>query len=249
MTNLKNQLNLLVVDDQDEIRATLKRLLGKHGYQVVVARNGKEAVEAVAQQRFDLILMDIRMPGMSGVDAFIQIKQASPKTPVILMTAYAMEEDIRRAISEGAHTVVYKPFDMEKVLGLIGECLDDKNLVLVVDDNANDRKVIRSILENKGCRVVEAKNAKEGIQKVVERRFEIVILDVELSGIGSLETLKQIKRIRPDTCVIMMTPESFQEKMNISGQYGPLAYLKKPVAVKDLLSVLEHSLEKNQKPS
>src|SRR5271169_3029211 len=149
-SDTKEPINILVVDDQSGIRMTLKGILGKRGYKVAIAESGEQAVAAVRKEHFHLILMDIKMPGISGVDAFIQIKEISPDTTVILMTAYAMEAEIRRAIHEGAYTVIYKPFDMEKVLALIGECMEDKTLVMVVDDRVEDRNLIRAVLEKKG---------------------------------------------------------------------------------------------------
>src|SRR5579859_476673 len=95
--NPKEPVSILVVDDQSGIRLTLKGILGKRGYKVAIAESGEQAIEAVRKEHFQLILMDIKMPGISGVDAFIQIKEIAPDTTVILMTAYAMEAEIRRA--------------------------------------------------------------------------------------------------------------------------------------------------------
>jgi CheY-like chemotaxis protein len=234
--------NILIVDDQSGIRMTLKRILEKRGYQISVAESGEEALEAVRKQRFQLVLMDIRMQGMTGVDAFIQIKQISPKTVVILMTAYAVEEEIRRAIREGAHAVIYKPFDMEKLLALIAECLDGKSLVLVVDDRLEDRRIIRSILEDRGYKVVESHSGEDCVQKIVEHRFQIVILDIRLPGIDGMETLRQIRGMRPGTAVMIVTAYPNEEELIEAMKGGSLAYLRKPFDVTELLSMLNKHL-------
>ena len=235
-------INILVVDDQSGIRLTLKGILGKRGYKVTIAESGEQAIEEVRKQHFQLILMDIKMPGISGVDAFIQIKEISPDTTVILMTAYAMETEIRRAIQEGAYTVIYKPFDMEKVLSLIGECLEKKTLVMVVDDRVEDRNLIRTILEAKGYRVVEAQSGEDCVQKVLERRFHVVLLDVKLPGMDGVETLKQVKKTRPDTVVIIVSALTGQELLEEAMKSGSFAYLRKPFVVDDLLGALQKGL-------
>ncbi len=109
---------ILVVDDEPGMRLTLKGILEKKGFTVALAEDGKEAVEAVQQARFDVVLMDMKMPVMGGAEAFLQIKKVCPETQVILMTGYVVESDIRRAEENGA-TVLTKPLDLKRVIELL----------------------------------------------------------------------------------------------------------------------------------
>ena len=113
--------NILVVDDLKSIRLTLGSILEDEGHNVVLAENGYQAIEAAKQIPFDLIFMDIKMPGINGVQTFREVKKINPRAAVIMMTAYSEEEVIRRAISRGAYTCIYKPFDVEKLMTVVGE--------------------------------------------------------------------------------------------------------------------------------
>ncbi len=119
MTELQERVRLLVVDDDEGMVDTLRDVLVASGYGVDVAYSGREAIERAKIKRPDGILMDVRMPGMNGVDAFREIKRESADSFVIFMSAYAastMSEDILR---QGAVEVVAKPLDLEHILYLI----------------------------------------------------------------------------------------------------------------------------------
>ena len=118
--------NILVVDDLKSMRLTLGVILEDKGYNVVLAENGYQAIEATKQTSFALIFMDVKMPGINGVQTFREIKKISPKAVVIMMTAYSVEELVREALDEGAYSVVYKPFDIEKIVTLTKSALSSR---------------------------------------------------------------------------------------------------------------------------
>ncbi|MEM7354543.1 MAG: response regulator [Acidobacteriota bacterium] len=119
MTGPEVGKRLLVVDDNEGMVATLEDILGAAGYCIDVAYSGHEAVERVKQRQPDGILMDIRMPGMNGVEAFREIKRLSPESFVIFMTAYAASALVEDAKQEGAIEVIAKPLDLQYVMALI----------------------------------------------------------------------------------------------------------------------------------
>lgn len=119
MTGFEAGTRLLVVDDNEGMVATLRDILGAAGYRIDVAFSGLEAVERVRACRPDGILMDIRMPGMNGVEAFREIKRLSPESFVIFMTAYAASALVEDAKREGAIEVIPKPLDLQHVMSLI----------------------------------------------------------------------------------------------------------------------------------
>jgi len=116
---MDHKASILIVDDDMGMCETLSDIMEERGYRTVIALDGYEAVEKVREAAFDVILMDIKMPGMNGVETFKQIKRIHPETAVVMMTAYAVEDLIREALSEGVYGVLYKPLDMERMIGLI----------------------------------------------------------------------------------------------------------------------------------
>lgn len=116
----------LIVDDQQGIRNLLSVLLRETGYQVYVAKNGLEAVEAVRRFRPQLVFMDVRMPVMSGLDALGRIKVVAPETEVVIMTAYLSDEVVSEALEKGARCCMSKPFEMEKVKVFLRKFLQEE---------------------------------------------------------------------------------------------------------------------------
>lgn len=118
---------ILLVDDHDDIRDMMTRHLQKHGYTVVTATNGVEAVLATAQAAPALILMDINMPELDGYEATMQIREADreKRIPVIALTAYALPGDEARAMAAGCDGFHTKPIDVEKLLEQISELISE----------------------------------------------------------------------------------------------------------------------------
>jgi CheY-like chemotaxis protein len=110
---------VLVVDDEPGMRDTLVAILEQNGYQVSSAPDGESAFSAVQQTAFDVVVMDVRMPGRDGVSVLEEIGQPPPR--VILMTAYAHEERLQAAAKANAFAVLHKPFETRRMLGLVAD--------------------------------------------------------------------------------------------------------------------------------
>jgi len=103
--------NLLIVDDELSMRQFLTHLFQREGHSIRVAENGRQAMEMQRQQPVDVIISDVRMPDMGGIDLLRATKDLHPQTEVIMMTAFANEETAREAVKLGAFNFIYKPFD------------------------------------------------------------------------------------------------------------------------------------------
>jgi len=110
---------VLLVDDDLGMQETLSDILGALNYDVTTAKNGMEGVEKFRQGSYSVVLMDIKMPGMNGIEACKKIKAIKPETKIILITAYALDSEVREIASKGIFSVLYKPLDIEKMLKLI----------------------------------------------------------------------------------------------------------------------------------
>jgi DNA-binding NtrC family response regulator len=117
---------ILIVDDEIDLTELLSTILAVKGFEVCQAYSGFEAVELTDQNKFDLILMDIKMPGINGVEAFLRIKEKQPEAKVILMTAYFLKELIEAALNMGVYTCIFKPFDIDEMIKTITKALEKK---------------------------------------------------------------------------------------------------------------------------
>jgi DNA-binding NtrC family response regulator len=242
-----NKTKILVVDDIRSMRVTLGGILEDKGHNVVMAENGYQAIEAVKNNSFDVIFIDIKMPGINGVQTFREIKKIDNKAVVIMMTAYSVEDLLKEALEEGAYATVYKPFDVDKIISVIEELYKEKTLILVVDDKFSDRETLKTILEDKGYRVTTANDGAEAIEMVKSKHFDIIFLDVRLPGMDGIETFERVKEIDPEVTVIMMTGYTEEDLMRKAVNEGAYTCIHKPFNMEKLIWIVENiSMEKKK---
>jgi len=123
-------MNILVVDDESVIRDGLCRILQGDDFSVETAKNGHAAIELLQQKEFDLIITDLKMPGMSGFEVLNAVKILQPDTPVIMITGFATVETAVDAMKNGSVDYIVKPFTPEQILQKVHSALDQKNTSL-----------------------------------------------------------------------------------------------------------------------
>src|SRR4030042_327900 len=116
---------ILVVEDNEANIYLIVFILRKNGYEVIEARNGEEGIRLAVKEKPDLILMDIQLPDMDGLEVTKRIRErgASDKTPIVAITSYAMTGDRQRALQAGCIGYIEKPIDPETFMGAIGKYL------------------------------------------------------------------------------------------------------------------------------
>jgi len=127
---MTEQPKILIVDDEQIVRESLANWLKEENYQVEAAENGPLALEKIRQYSFQVVLLDLKMPGMDGLQVLTEIKKDFPDIEVIIMTAYGAVNTAVEAIKAGAYDYIVKPFDPEEVALLIKKILEHKNLIL-----------------------------------------------------------------------------------------------------------------------
>jgi len=125
---INNTPHILVVDDELSMREVLEHLLVREGYQVSCAENGRRAISMLGKEVFDLLLCDIRLGDITGIDVLKASKNKNPETVVIMISAYATTETAVEAMNEGAYDYVPKPFDNEELKQTIAKALELKTL-------------------------------------------------------------------------------------------------------------------------
>ena len=122
------------MDDNINLCKVISSILLHKGYDVTAAGNGLEAIEIMRNKPHNIVLMDIRMPLIDGIDAFLVIKEMGYNTKTILMTAYTTEERIKQYINDGIYDIIFKPIDINVILNLIAE-ISELKTTLVTDVN------------------------------------------------------------------------------------------------------------------
>ncbi|HMV68002.1 MAG TPA: sigma-54 dependent transcriptional regulator, partial [Myxococcota bacterium] len=119
---------VLVVDDDRAVRTVLQVNLGKHGLDVQLATNARQAIEMLHDAAYDVVLTDVRMPGESGIELLQEIRRAWPEVQVVVMTGYGSVEDAVKAMKAGAADYVIKPIAREELLVIIDRVLENRSL-------------------------------------------------------------------------------------------------------------------------
>ena len=231
---------ILVVDDNEEFCRNVTDILELRDYEVVTASDGFKALELVKQDGCDLVLMDIKMPVMDGVETFKKIKEMAPRIPVIIVTAYALEELVREALREGAYGFLKKPLDFDLLLILIDKAIDKGALILVADDDENLCTNIKEVLSEQGYRVCTAYDGNKAVEKARRNNFDIILLDMKMPVLNGLETYLSIRDFRPNVVAVIITGyrQEMSELVQRALQKSAYACLEKPIDMDRLVSLL-----------
>jgi nitrogen regulation protein NR(I) len=138
---------ILVIDDDDQLRKSFQKLLIEEGYTVESAASGEEGVQKIGRRMPDLVILDMRLPGMNGIETFKVIHKLEPKLPVVIMTAYGTTEHAIEATKLGAFDYVLKPFEIPSMLAIIGQALEAGRFMRSpVDMNGSPGKTSREAI-------------------------------------------------------------------------------------------------------
>jgi DNA-binding NtrC family response regulator len=173
--------SVLVVDDESGIRESMTILFRREGYEVKAVDSGEGAVEILERKPFDLVITDLRLTGMSGIEVLQRVKKTSPETEVVVMTAYGTIEGAVEAIKKGAYDYLTKPFQPEELTLVAGRALERKGLtqkVKVLEEAVRTREPFGG--------VVGTSEAMRDVLQVVSKvaRVETTVLISGESGTG-----------------------------------------------------------------
>lgn len=163
---------ILVVEDEIQIAKILKLELEYEGYEVVVANNGKFGLEIALQGKIDLMLLDIMLPEMNGIEVLRRVRQENELMPIILLTARNMTMDKVRGLDLGANDYMTKPFEMEELLARVRSCLRQNEIITNVTNHEEDLLSIRDLSINMETREVIRANTSISL---TPKEFDLLV--------------------------------------------------------------------------
>ena len=185
--------SILIIDDEPEIRESLEQMLKLEGYQPALASTAQEGLKKAEENLFDVVLLDISLPDLSGLEVLKSIKRDNPDTGVIMITAYDSGQAAFQASKEGAHSYITKPWDNERVLLEIRNALDKSRLQL---ENVQLRRALkRFALPNIVGKSERMQKVMDLITQVAPTRATLLILGE--SGTGKELVAKTIHATSP----------------------------------------------------
>jgi DNA-binding response OmpR family regulator len=154
---------VLIVDDDAKMREGLDEILGGAGYDTATAGNGEEALRRIREENLNLVITDLMMPGMNGMEVLREIKKLSPSTKVIMITAFGTIDSAVEAMKQGASDYLVKPFGAEDVIAKVGKVLEEARFeerLSRISIPLNRDVVLKSLANSTRLKVVDLLDAE-----------------------------------------------------------------------------------------
>jgi len=251
-------MRVLIVDDDRDVRDVLVESFRLAGFDVLAAANGLEALLSVKREPPDAVVLDLMMPRLGGVEALKRIRSYNPGIRVLVVTGNIDPEHQRQATAAGAAGVFTKPVPASTLIAALAgplplppapvaapplaEADASTGLVLVVDDNAEVRKMLEDALTALGYRTRTAADGAAAVRAVIDESPDVVLLDVYMPGLSGVGALPTIVALAPHAKVIMISGVANEDVLKRSLAFGAHDYVTKPFEISSLSRALETAL-------
>ncbi len=244
----KMKKNILVVDDEVEILDLLSDTLGEYGYNITCVDSGSKAIEMIKRRFYEVVLLDIMMPGIDGIETFKEIKRISPLTTVIMITSLDLEEAVKQTLlKEGAVAVLYKPFKIRKLIDIIEKTYKRLNICLV-DKDLQSAANIKSEIEksNPDYNVVIFQNLLSAIDTIKTGKPDLIIIHAERFTKDEVFEVSQIRKVSPTIRIIIIVQYGIEDYVKLYPEEETYLCFYKPFEVKYLLTLIKNIEEKKK---
>jgi DNA-binding NtrC family response regulator len=230
--------SILVVDDNIDLAENLGEILEDIGVEVHLADNAEVALARFDERRWSLVVTDVRMPGIDGLELLARIKDRSPGTPVVVMTAHADIDTVMRAHDSGALAVVNKPLDLDALLELVERITVANKAILVLDDDLTLVGNLTEILsEELGVLTHPATSMALARKLATAIDFKVAVIDLRLPDGNGMTLAHELLRTERDCSIIILTghPEQLHTSAGTTEANDRVVVLTKPFPVPRLL--------------
>ena len=263
---------ILVVDDNRVNRMTLSKSLESLGYQVEVAENGRQALDMVGSDAFDLMLLDILMPEMDGVELALEIRKTGggKELPLLMLTSLGGREEVRAEERVEFAAFLTKPIKPSQLFNALSRVfvadvepseptvdvpmLDPQMAdrlplrILLAEDNVINQKVAMRILDRLGYRADIAGNGLEAIDALERQPYDVVLMDMQMPELDGLDATRRIRKEigeERQPRIIATTANAMEGDRELCLEAGMADYVSKPLRVDELVRALSetHQLE------
>ncbi len=228
---------ILVVDDEESMRITLAANLELEGHEVVEAATGEEALQRVRERPVDVVLADIRMPGLHGVELNRHLRREQPGLPVVLMTAFAQESLVEDALAEGVFTVLHKPFDVAHLLRTLRQAARTPE-VLVVDDTPEVAEATVEGLRLCGVRAQAVYDGDAAVERMRSGSIDVCVVDLVMPGMTGPQVVERMRSAGQPVSVIAVSGHEVPEMMRQVASLGDVSCMRKPISIRELAQTI-----------
>lgn len=250
-----SKIKVLLIEDEEMTRGLLERISNKEGYKTFVSSNGYEGLEIFRSEKPDIVITDIKMPNTDGMEVMYTVKNISPSTEVILVTAFGDYDTAILALRQGAIDYLKKPIDLNQLILSLGRArekiaekkkINIKPILLILEDDKNARDKLARIFEKEGYEVLTGADGEEGIKIFSQNKIDILLIDIKMPKKNGLDVLNEVKKISEDCESIMITGYGDENTAIEAMRNGAINYIRKPIDLDQLFLAVQKALGKLQ---
>lgn len=258
--NQKGKKLILVAEDVRLFQLFLKQSLESEDHELLFVETGRKALNAVMQRDVDLLILDLALPDINGLEVLRKIRAAThdmqsvvqmKDLPVIILTAYPKEEVRLEAEKLGVVAFLSKPIKEKKIREIVDQVLRgeygnyaERKLLLCVDSEPRVQKFYKGVLGANRWQVVCASNGMEALEAVEFKNPHLIITELNLPEMGGLELIQSLKEENRDIPVIVVSSSTDEQTRKKAEGMGISKYLTKPFHLNELRKSIEESLKK-----
>jgi len=237
--------HVLIVDDDRDHAESLADVIEMRGHTVQLAYSGEEAIDCFRNADFGFVLLDVKLPGINGVDTFLELKKLRPAAQVMMMTGFSVEQLVAQAIEGGALGVLLKPFAATQVLELLSK-VKQRGRVLIADGDADCVNAIVPILEGAGYSVEVAQTGPEALEKMRRGKVDCLLLNLRLPVLSGSELYAQLVAAGRTVPTVLITggPEDAEQDARLRSQTCGMLF--KPFDPNALLAAIGSAVSLSQ---
>jgi CheY-like chemotaxis protein len=248
------------VDDEPAVRDVLKAALERGGFAVITAANGREALAAIKNAPVDVVMTDLWMPEMNGVELIEILKAQGCTARIMVLSSHMTPMATDKLKALGVQRIMSKPVAPQDLLDAVAATLSQdvprrrspiqtepdgespeqpKPVVLVADDDPIIRDLVRASLKSKGYVIEEACNGLEAVEKVLAHDIDLVVTDINMPGMNGIEAIETLKRATKDTFIVCMTGGASSSEIAAALRAGAVECLRKPFDTSALIDIVD----------
>ena len=222
-----------VVDDDESTRKSTTLLIESFGFQAAGFESADSLLKSSQLQETSCLIIDVRMPGMNGLQLQSHLAAAGYKIPIIFITAYDDKESRRRAMQAGAVAFLAKPFTADLLLHTLRSALPEqlkarRNLISLVDDDESIRRTTTLLIQSFGFQAAAFESAEDFLKSGQLHETSCLIVDVQMPGMNGLQLQRHLAASGYKLPIIFMTAYDNKESRQQAMQAGAVAFLSKP---------------------
>ncbi|WP_321329823.1 response regulator [uncultured Ilyobacter sp.] len=246
-------IRVLLVEDDNMARKRLKRVIEKEGYEVIAAHDGLEGLELFKSERPDVVITDVKMPKIDGIEVMHRIKEMSKTTEVILITGHGDIDMAIVALRDGALDYIKKPIDIDQLIVSLGRAKEKvqerkkitiRSSILILEDDEKTREKLGKIYVKEGYKVFTAPDGEEGLKIFSENKIDILLTDLRMPIMNGLQFISEVKKISSDCEFIVLSGFGDEADAVEAMRNGAINFISKPIDLEQLLLSTQKAIDK-----